>query len=118
LPVNEEELAYFDLLMNHFKHQSDASPLPDTALQKLTAPTVLLMGEHEIIFDPLAAVARAKRLIPGLQSAEVVPGVGHGMSGDAPEMINARIRAFVEGIQPSPTAALPQGGERGERQAV
>jgi pimeloyl-ACP methyl ester carboxylesterase len=39
---------------------------------------------------------RARREIPGLVAAEVVPGAGHDMTYDQPERVNQRIAQFLE----------------------
>lgn len=68
----------------------------DAELRQLRPPTLLMMGEHEVIFDPQAVLNRAAALIPGLQTA-LVPGAGHALSFDQPELVNARILAFLVG---------------------
>ena len=48
-----------------------------------------------MIYDARAAVERASRLIPTID-AEIVPGVGHLLGMQRPDVVNARIRTFLE----------------------
>lgn len=69
-------------------------PEPDHELAKLTAPTLLLVGEHEAIYNPHAAVRRARRAIPNV-IAEIVPNTGHAAMYDRPEYVNPRVLRFL-----------------------
>jgi pimeloyl-ACP methyl ester carboxylesterase len=68
---------------------------PDTTLRRISAPTLLLVGEHEAIYNPYAALRRARRTIPNLD-AEIVAGTGHATIYDKPEVVNPRVLAFLE----------------------
>jgi len=59
------------------------------------APTLLLIGDHEIMYEPRKAVQRARQLIPNLQ-AELVAGAGHMLNSDQPEIVNKRILQFLQ----------------------
>ena len=63
-------------------------------LRGLSAETLLLLGEHEVIYDPRAALKRASTLIPHLQ-AEIIPGAGHALNIDQPEIVNRRVLEFL-----------------------
>ena len=63
-------------------------------LQSLSVPTLLLMGEHEVIYNPHKAVARAKRHIPKL-TVQMIPNAGHGLSIEQFEMVNEAVSAFL-----------------------
>jgi pimeloyl-ACP methyl ester carboxylesterase len=67
---------------------------PDAALRRIAAPTLLLVGEYEAIYNPNAALRRAQRAIPNL-SAEIVPGTGHATIYDRPDYVNPKILAFL-----------------------
>ena len=43
----------------------------------------------------LIVVARARALLPNLRAAEILPGVGHMMNLEKPELVNARILRFL-----------------------
>jgi pimeloyl-ACP methyl ester carboxylesterase len=40
-------------------------------------------------------MARARALLPDLRAAEIIPGVGHNMAADNPDLINARLMRFL-----------------------
>jgi pimeloyl-ACP methyl ester carboxylesterase len=65
-------------------------------LSQISAPTLLLVGEHEAIYNPRAAVRRAQRGIARLD-AEIVTGTGHATIYDRPDYINPRVLAFLDG---------------------
>lgn len=95
--ADPHEIEWFYLLAKHYRFRFPPGPVSDDALASLTAPTLLLMGESEQFFPLKAVLARAKRLIPGLVAAEVVPGVGHNMCTDNPTLINNRLSEFLGG---------------------
>jgi len=66
----------------------------DNALQQIKAPTLLLLGEREVIYDPQAALKRAANLIPHIETG-IIPGAGHALSFDQPEMVHQRILEFL-----------------------
>jgi pimeloyl-ACP methyl ester carboxylesterase len=69
--------------------------LPSEDLQRLSAPTLLLMGEYEVLFNPQTVLERARRLMPGLVAAEIVPNAGHVMNYDQPAWVNDRLMLFL-----------------------
>lgn len=71
-------------------------PMPDAALRRIAAPTLLLVGQHEAIYDPHAAVARAEKYIPNV-TAEIVARSGHATIYDRPDYVNPRILEFLTG---------------------
>ncbi len=72
------------------------SDLSDTELQRITAPTLLLIGDEEVVYvDSKEVVDRARRLIPRL-TAESIPRAGHIGQYDNPEFVNAEILRFLE----------------------
>lgn len=75
----------------HYKARSRPAFIPAAELQRIQAPTFLFMGQYERTVNPHASVARAKRFIPGLVAAEVLPQVGHAMTIDFPARVGARI---------------------------
>lgn len=63
-------------------------------LRSVGAPTLLLIGDHEVIYSPTKAIARAKRLISNLE-AHIVPNANHNAEYTAPEYVSARIASFL-----------------------
>ena len=67
----------------------------DADLQQLSVPTLLLLGDQEVVYDYEAALKRAKDLIPGIETA-VIPGAGHALNFDQPDLVNNHILAFLK----------------------
>jgi pimeloyl-ACP methyl ester carboxylesterase len=89
----------------------------DEDLRRITAPTLLLIAEKEVLYSPRRALERARRLIPNLESA-VVPGAGHFVAMARPDFVNPRVVAFL--LAPTPRTSVtsqhgrtdPQAGRR------
>jgi pimeloyl-ACP methyl ester carboxylesterase len=62
--------------------------------KRMTMPVLLLIGDHEIMYDPQKALDRATQLIPGLR-AELIPNANHMLNGDQAEFLNGRILQFL-----------------------
>jgi pimeloyl-ACP methyl ester carboxylesterase len=88
------KLAEFMLL--HFRTGPNPTVLEDEVYQRLTAPTYLLMGQHEVLVNPYKALQRGLRLLPNLVRAEIVPGVGHSMIHKQPDWVTARLISFLD----------------------
>lgn len=68
--------------------------LRDEELRALSVPTLLIIGEQEVIYDAHKAMARATALIPKLQTA-LIPNAGHLMNLSHPEQLDAAIAKFL-----------------------
>jgi pimeloyl-ACP methyl ester carboxylesterase len=66
----------------------------DKELRQIRAPVLLLIGDHEVIYEPEKAIRRATRLVSGLR-AEIVPSANHSAQYTAPDFVNARILEFL-----------------------
>ena len=62
----------------------------------MTAPTLFLIGDHEIMYEPQKALDCATRLIPNLQ-VELIPNASHMLNSDQPEGVDARVLKFLMG---------------------
>ncbi len=60
----------------------------------MTVPTLLLIGDHEIMYEPHKAIDVATRLIPGLQS-ELIPNANHMLNSDQAVRVNQLITDFL-----------------------
>jgi len=85
----------------------DTGPIPEDLIPRLRIPTVFVWGELDS-FEPL----KLGRALPALNPERVtdfivLPGVGHCPHDEAPELVNAIVRDFVENHARS---NLPIGG--------
>jgi pimeloyl-ACP methyl ester carboxylesterase len=62
--------------------------------EQLKVPVLLLVGAGEIMYQPQAALSRARQLIPQVQ-AELVAGAGHLLTSDQPEAVTGRLLQFL-----------------------
>lgn len=67
--------------------------LRNDQLRALLVPTLVILGEHEVVYDARKGIARAA-LIPNVQTA-LIPGAGHDVMWSQPERLNATITAFL-----------------------
>lgn len=67
----------------------------DRELQQVQAETLLLLGEHEVIYNPQIALNRAVALIPNIE-ARIIPGAGHAVNIDQPELVTESIIGFLK----------------------
>ncbi|MEM6530290.1 MAG: alpha/beta hydrolase [Chloroflexota bacterium] len=87
------ELAY--LLLKYYRRRSPPPIMPDAELCRITSPVTLLTGEHEVYITPHKVQARMRRLVPQTVIKEI-PGVGHDINKEAPELVNATLRHLSE----------------------
>ncbi len=68
---------------------------------RVEAPTLLLVGDHEKIYSPAAAIESAARLLPGIE-ADVVQGAHHIAAIAQPRLVNEQIlEHFAENPLPN-----------------
>ena len=63
------------------------------AVEKITAPTLIVRGSESDAFAPDTA-KRMLELIPGSQLVEI-PGAGHSVPAEAPEAFERAVRQFL-----------------------
>jgi pimeloyl-ACP methyl ester carboxylesterase len=54
----------------------------------------MILGEREIMYNPQAALKRARQLIPHIE-AEIMPNCGHALNRDQPHQVDERILEFI-----------------------
>jgi pimeloyl-ACP methyl ester carboxylesterase len=67
----------------------------DEQLRSMRVPTLLLIGDHEVIFDSAMALARARRLIADLE-ADLVPHSSHDVCFSQHRLVDARVLSFLK----------------------
>ena len=78
-------------------------PMPDAELRMFRPPGLVILGEHETLYDPQAVADRVRRLTPNLET-RIIPGVGHTVLYDRPEEVNQLIGDFLSGNVPRDAA--------------
>jgi pimeloyl-ACP methyl ester carboxylesterase len=102
-----ENLAFFnaktELLYLGFKYfhcQGEANPdtFSDEQLRSVRVPTLLLIGQQEVIYDPAASIKRACRLIPHVE-AGLIPNASHDLSSFQARVVDERILSFFRELK-------------------
>ncbi|HEY9854571.1 MAG TPA: alpha/beta hydrolase, partial [Stenomitos sp.] len=67
----------------------------DAELSRIRTPTLLLIGDHEVILDWRAAIRRAQALLPDVQ-VEVIADAAHVLITEQPDRLNRQVLAFLK----------------------
>ncbi len=67
----------------------------EAELSRINGPTLFIVGENEIIYDPVAAIEKVNRLIPNADT-KLVPNASHLVSMEQPALVNNHILPFLE----------------------
>lgn len=95
LPVHEYLVEERLVVYKNFRQSKTRPPLfTDDELRQISAPTLLLYGEEDVVYDMNAIRKRAARL-PANFHVEVIPNAGHVLDYDQPEAVSARIVKFI-----------------------
>jgi len=96
--IYDRLLNQFALGQRHFRSAGGVLPITytDDELRSVRSPTLVLIGEQESLLDPVAAIRRARQLIPRVQ-AELIPQASHDLPVSQAETVNQRVQAFLEG---------------------
>ena len=68
---------------------------PEDRLRAMRVPTLLLIGDHEVVCHPAMALDRARRLFPDFEG-ELVPQSSHEMSFSQRRIVDARVLDFLK----------------------
>jgi pimeloyl-ACP methyl ester carboxylesterase len=77
------------------------------AIAKLTMPTLVIVGEHDRITPPAAAVELVGSLLDG--HLAVIPGAGHLPMLERPQDVNDHLRAFASQVLPATAPKRKRG---------
>jgi len=104
--ANLLEMVYLGL--KHFRMPLETARIwpavvADEELCTMTVPTLLLIGEHEVISDPARALDRARRLVPDFEG-ELVPDCRHDMCSTQHQIVDARVIDFLQKPRPDDRA--------------
>lgn len=94
--LTDEQIELLLLAMRtHRQKLPTPGQLSDHDLGRISAPTLLLLGEDTRLYDPDETAQRAKRVLRNVQ-VEITPNAGHGLLFQYPDMITARILQFID----------------------
>lgn len=62
---------------------------------QLRMPILLLIGDHEIMYEPVKAIQQAKHWFPKVQ-AELIKDAGHFLLADQAQQVNEKVLAFLD----------------------
>jgi pimeloyl-ACP methyl ester carboxylesterase len=81
----------------YFRMQAGVLPsvFSDEELRSLQVPTLLLIGQQEVLYDPEAALERARRLIPNFEG-ELLPRANHEMTVSKHKIVDRRVLEFLK----------------------
>lgn len=90
--------AQFDLANLAWRTWSGPEVMPpvytDEQLAAISHPSLLLVGDRDVIYDPVSVLKRAEHTMPNVQ-VDLIPGGGHTLSTDEPEAVTNRIVSFL-----------------------
>jgi pimeloyl-ACP methyl ester carboxylesterase len=103
--LNDPENRAFDhdkveqlyLGFKYFRCQGEANLdiFSDDELRSMRVPTLLLIGQQEVIYDPVASVERARKLIPHLE-ADLIPCASHDLTYFQASVVDECILMFLK----------------------
>jgi pimeloyl-ACP methyl ester carboxylesterase len=90
----------------YFRMQAGVPPgvYSDEELRGIQVPTLLLIGQQEVLYDPEGALERARKLIPNFEG-ELVPQASHEMTISQHEIVDRRILKFLRESPAHPQAS-------------
>lgn len=94
--VNQLFFEQFLLGMKYVRSMIRVWPTPfsDVELKHIEVPTLLLIGDQEVIGDPNLAVNRAKGLMQNIR-AVIIPNANHGLPMEEPALVNKLILDYL-----------------------
>ncbi|MFE8700806.1 alpha/beta fold hydrolase [Cytobacillus sp. FJAT-54145] len=70
------------------------SVFTEEVFQNFHPPTLLLVGENEVIYPARKTIANAKRYIPNLET-QIIPGANHSLTIEYADIVNEQIINFL-----------------------
>jgi pimeloyl-ACP methyl ester carboxylesterase len=89
-----EELFFLELMYGKTATQVIPRVFTPQEAHAIRCPTLLIVGDHEVIYRPDAVIAAARALLPAIETA-VVPDAHHVAALAQPEAVNRLILTFV-----------------------
>ncbi|MDQ1274600.1 MAG: hypothetical protein QG610_172, partial [Euryarchaeota archaeon] len=67
----------------------------EVELSGINVPTLFIVGENEVIYDPFIAIEKVNKLIPDAET-KLVPNASHFVPMEQPDLVNKIILKFLE----------------------
>jgi pimeloyl-ACP methyl ester carboxylesterase len=83
-----------DLVQRGLPRHGPPTVFTDEQLEKIKIHMLLLIGDHEVIYNSERVIRRATRLMPNLK-AEIVPNANHNAQYTSPDFVNQKILQFL-----------------------
>jgi pimeloyl-ACP methyl ester carboxylesterase len=95
-PFESEFNTLFYRLLKYGKSANQVFPsvMTDDQLKKIEAPTLLIYGEKEVIYDYSQAIRRAQQNLKSVK-VEIIPEGNHITAASVPDLTNAKILGFL-----------------------
>jgi pimeloyl-ACP methyl ester carboxylesterase len=74
----------------------DPRGLPEEDIKNLKTPTLLLIGDQEVVYEADQTLARAEELVENIQTA-LIPNCSHMLAYEQTELVNSHILDFLSG---------------------
>ncbi|MFJ5234167.1 alpha/beta fold hydrolase [Kitasatospora sp. NPDC088391] len=106
LAAPPEMIAPLMLAMRTYRPNSrpPARPFTDEELRAVRVPALVLVGARSALLRPRRVLDRVTARLPDVR-AEIVPGAGHGLTLERPELVNSRLLEFVASCRRTGPAA-------------
>ena len=82
------------------KHLTPIRSVPlsfsDADLQSVNTPTLFMVGEYEVLYNPHKAIERANRVFPNVKTMQI-PNAAHVLTWEQPQIVNQAIIDFLKG---------------------
>lgn len=96
LPIHDHLVEERLVVYRNFRQAKTRPPLfSDEELGQISAPTLLLYGEHEVVYD-LPTIRKRVATLPSNFQMEVIANAGHVLDYDQPAAVSARILEFMK----------------------
>lgn len=93
--LTDEQIELLLLAMRTFRQKLPTpTQLSDEELQRVTMPTLVLLGADTRLYDAEKVADRARRLLPNAR-VEITPNAGHGLLFQHPDQVTARVLQFI-----------------------
>ena len=66
----------------------------EAELSGINFPTLFIVGENEVIYDPVVAIEKVNQLIPNVET-KLIPNASHFVSMEQPSLVNKHIFEFL-----------------------